>query len=165
MWRNNIRCKSMFLLPLKNLAPEGLTHCNLVTPYGATDQGQHWPDDTEQFPEPMLTYYQWGLVTISWEQFHKRYPNHQLLKLASKLLRQSFSIGTISFTDDTGEGPMKTSSVPCYGLMKYTLSDRWCQTDETKSSWDRLLTSPQIPSNLPGANVLSQLEPLIYWDV
>ena len=36
-----------------------------------------------------------------------------------------FSIGHIGFTDHTGEGPMKIASIPCYGPMKYTLSDRW----------------------------------------
>ena len=36
-----------------------------------------------------------------------------------------FSIGPIGFTDQTGEGPMKLSSISCYGPMKYTLSYRW----------------------------------------
>ena len=36
-----------------------------------------------------------------------------------------FSIGPIGFTNQTGEGPMKLSSISCYGPMKYTLLDRW----------------------------------------
>ena len=27
MWRNDIKCKYMFMFPLKNLARKGLTHC------------------------------------------------------------------------------------------------------------------------------------------
>ena len=38
------------------------------------------------------------------------------------------SIGPICFANQTGEGPMKISSVPCYGLIQYT-----CQTD-----WERV---------------------------
>ena len=35
--------------------------------------------------KPMLTYHQWGLLTFSWGQFHKRYLSHHWLKLAWKL--------------------------------------------------------------------------------
>ena len=43
-----------------------------------------------------------------------------------------FSIGPISFTDQTG-GQMKISSIPCYGPMKYT-----GRTHETNLSYERL---------------------------
>ena len=46
----------------------------------------------------------------------------------------SFSISPIGFTDQTGEGAMKISSIPCYGPIKYT-----CWTDETKLSCGRLV--------------------------
>ena len=49
-----------------------------------------------------------------------------------------FSIGPIGITDQTGEGqgPMKTSSIPCYGPIKYT----WCMcwTEETTSTTTHL---------------------------
>ena len=42
-----------------------LTHCDLVTPYGDMNLGQHigsgnglLPDGTKPLPEPMLTYHQ-----------------------------------------------------------------------------------------------------------
>ena len=43
------------------------------------------PDGTKPWPEPMLTYHQWGLVAFMWGQFHKRYLNHQSLKSVWKL--------------------------------------------------------------------------------
>ena len=47
-------------------------------------------DGTKPLPEPMLTYRQWGSVTITW-QFHKRYLSHKSLKLAWKsLIKISF---------------------------------------------------------------------------
>ena len=39
------------------------------------------PDGSEPLPEPMLTDHQWGPVTITRGQFHKRYLSHQLRKL------------------------------------------------------------------------------------
>ena len=47
--------------------------------YGDIDLGQHWlsngllPGGTKPLIEPMLTYYQWGLVVFSWEQFHRNF--------------------------------------------------------------------------------------------
>ena len=54
-----------------------------------------------------------------------------------------FSIGPNGLTDHTGEGPMKLSSIPCYGPIKYT-----CQTDETKLSCGSLLSIPDYQINL-----------------
>ena len=48
------------------------------------------PDGTKPLPKPMLTCHQWGPVTTTYGQFHKRYFNYQPLKLAWKLLIQNF---------------------------------------------------------------------------
>ena len=43
---------------------------------------------TKPLTEPMLTCHQWSTLTITWGQFCKRYPSHQLTILAWKLLIQ-----------------------------------------------------------------------------
>ena len=64
LWYFAISClgKSYFQNVIFLWANE-LTHCGLVTYYGAIDLGQHWlrhwlddTSDTKQLPEPMLTY-------------------------------------------------------------------------------------------------------------
>ena len=49
--------------------------------------GQHWCrylllDGTKPLPELMLIYRQWGPVTITWGQFHKRYLNYQFTEIS-----------------------------------------------------------------------------------
>ena len=44
------------------------------------------PNGTKPSPEPMLFNHQWGPVTITWRQFHKRCSCHQPLQLVWKLL-------------------------------------------------------------------------------
>ena len=43
-------------------------------------------DATKPLPEPILTYYQWSPVTITWGQFNNKYLRHQSLKWAWNLL-------------------------------------------------------------------------------
>ena len=55
-----------------------LNHCNLVTPYGDMDLGQHWLSNellrggTKPLLVPMLANHQWGPKAFIWEQFHKK---------------------------------------------------------------------------------------------
>ena len=53
-------------------------HCRR---YGGNDWHSEW-----RVPEPMLTYRQWGPVTITREEYHKRYLSYESLKLYWKLL-------------------------------------------------------------------------------
>ena len=65
-----------------------LTHCGLVTPYGDMELGQHclrqwlvaWRHQAITWTN--VDSYQWGPMTITWWQFHQRYPSHVSLKLA-----------------------------------------------------------------------------------
>ena len=40
------------------------------------------PEGTNSLPEPTLTYHQWGTMIFTWVEFHKRYLNHQSLRLS-----------------------------------------------------------------------------------
>ena len=44
------------------------------------------PDGTNPIPEPMLSNNQSSPVTVTWGQLHKRFPNHQSIKLDWKWL-------------------------------------------------------------------------------
>ena len=48
------------------------------------------PDGAKPLPESMLTYHQYGPVTFIWEQFHKRSPRYQSLKLAWQIFIKKF---------------------------------------------------------------------------
>ena len=50
-------------------------------PRSGSTLDQEMADGTKPLPQPMLTYNQWGPVTLISVQFYKRYPSHQSLKL------------------------------------------------------------------------------------
>ena len=55
--------------------------CGLMTPYKSVSTLAPAPDNTKPWlPKPMLTYHQWGQVTMTRAQFHQRYHSRQLLK-------------------------------------------------------------------------------------
>ena len=80
-----------------------LTHCGLVTPYGHIDLVQNWlmapshylnqwhqaitwTNGTKPLPEPMLTYHQWVVWQITWEQFPSKHTWYQSVTKHWKLL-------------------------------------------------------------------------------
>ena len=49
------------------------------------------PDNTKPLPAPMLTYHQWGPMTIIWEQFHKGYkPKPSMINISLKIYNLEF---------------------------------------------------------------------------
>ena len=51
-----------------------------------------------------------------------------------------FSIGLLGFTDQTGERPMKLSSISCYGPMKYTVSMKYTLLDR----WNKIIVRQTV---------------------
>ena len=75
--------------------PEGLNYCGLAASHDR-NIGQLWLTQKiicltapSHLFEPILAYYAWGAVTITWKQLQKRYLTHQLLKSAWKLRNKS----------------------------------------------------------------------------
>ena len=66
-------------------------------PYVNIGLGQHWfsnglvPDGTKPLPEPMMTYHQWGTVTITGGQFHK-IPPSSMTKFSLKITCIEFKL-------------------------------------------------------------------------
>ena len=92
---NHVCCKHILGYAYKILPAYGtqiLTRCGLLIPYGGKDLNHFGPDNSllsdssKTLSEPVLTYHQWGPLTLTSAQFHKRYPSHLLLNLTSKLL-------------------------------------------------------------------------------
>ena len=66
------------------------TYCGLKMPYRGialkvnTGSCKGLLSGSKPLHEPLLTYHQWFPVTLTWEQFYKKYLNHQSLQLALK---------------------------------------------------------------------------------
>ena len=62
----------------RNLAPTDLINFGVVTPFGDRDLGNIGrgngllPDSTKPLPQPVLIYFQWGLVAFTRGQFHTK---------------------------------------------------------------------------------------------